>query len=146
MWIIFLLLTSRSSRKSGFSRRSIAGLRRQIVALLCWCALRQRERYVLHAGIDCRTSPHKCSSRFRAWRLKTGSSSPGVLEITLRTSEVAVCCFSIGKIISALTQLVEQPRILYSDDRLVGKVVTSSICLSVKGRTSLRNTAIAPIS
>ena len=38
----------------------------------------------------------------------------------------------------ALLHLVEQPRVLDGDHRLVGEGLTSSICLSVKGRTSSR--------
>ena len=39
---------------------------------------------------------------------------------------------------SALAQLVEQPRVLDGDDGLAAKFLTSSICLSVNGRTSWR--------
>ena len=40
------------------------------------------------------------------------------------------------KIVGALAQFVEQPRVLDSDDGLIGKVSTSSTCLSVNGLTS----------
>ena len=43
--------------------------------------------------------------------------------------------------VGALTQFVEQPRVLDGDDGLGGEVFTSSICLSVKGRTSCRKRA-----
>ena len=46
----------------------------------------------------------------------TGSSSPGVLEMTCRTSEVAVCCCS------EFAQLVEQARVLDGDDGLAGEI------------------------
>ena len=49
-----------------------------------------------------------------AWN--TGSSSPGELEMTCSTSEVAVCCCS------DCAQLVEQPRVLDGDDGLGGEV------------------------
>ena len=49
--------------------------------------------------------------------------------ITLSTSAVAVCC-------SATAQLVEQPRVLDGDNCLCGEFCSSSICFSVKGRTS----------
>ena len=52
--------------------------------------------------------------------------------ITLSTSAVAVCCCS------DFAQLVEQARVLDGDDGLRAKFVTSSICLSVNGRTSWR--------
>ena len=67
-----------------------------------------------------------------AWN--TGSSSPGELVMTFSTSEVAVCCSSR----SFAAQLVEQARVLDGDDGLGGEVLTSSICLSVNGRTSWR--------
>ena len=50
--------------------------------------------------------------------------------MTLSTSAVAVCCCR------RFAQLVEQPSILDGDDGLLGEVLTSSICLSVNGRTS----------
>ena len=57
-----------------------------------------------------------------AWN--TGSSSPGELEMTFSTSEVAVCCSSdFGQIVGALAQLVEQPRVLDGDDGLGGEVL-----------------------
>ena len=55
-----------------------------------------------------------------AWN--TGSSSPGELEMTSSTSDVAVCCSSDSEIARARLQLVEQPRVLDRDHRLVGEV------------------------
>ena len=49
--------------------------------------------------------------------------------MTLSTSAVAVCCWR------RFPKFVEQPHILDGDHRLVGKVSTSSICLSVNGLT-----------
>ena len=43
-----------------------------------------------------------------------------------------------GLLLQRLAQLVEQPRVLDGDDGLAAKFWTSSICLSVKGRTSCR--------
>ena len=43
-----------------------------------------------------------------------------------------------AQIVGALAQLLEQPRVLDGDDGLGGKILTSSICLSVNGRTSVR--------
>ena len=51
-----------------------------------------------------------------------------------------------GLLLQRFAQLVEQPRVLYGDDGLIGEVLTSSICLSVKGRTSWRYTVKEPIS
>ncbi len=54
----------------------------------------------------------------------TGSSSPGELLMTFSTSEVAVCCSSASlEIVRALAQLVEQPRVLDGDDRLIGEIL-----------------------
>ena len=49
----------------------------------------------------------------------TGSSSPGELEMTLSTSEVAVCCCPDR----SSAQLIEQPRVLDGDDGLRGEVL-----------------------
>ena len=51
-----------------------------------------------------------------------------------------------GQIVGALAQFVEQPRILDGDHGLVGKGLTSSICLSVNGATSSRVSAKTPIT
>ena len=56
---------------------------------------------------------------FSSMASNTGSSSPGELEMTFSTSEVAVCCSS--DLVAA--QLVEQPRVLDGDDRLRGEVL-----------------------
>ena len=50
-----------------------------------------------------------------------------------------------GEVARALMQLVEQPRVLDGDDGLIGEGLTSSICLSVKGRTCFRASVITPI-
>ena len=45
-------------------------------------------------------------------------------ELTFRTSLVAVCCSSdLVKIVGALAQLIEQPRVLDGDDGLRGEVL-----------------------
>ena len=54
---------------------------------------------------------------FSSMALKTGSSSPGELLMTLSTSAVAVCCCRDS------AQLVEQARVLDGDDRLSGEVL-----------------------
>ena len=51
----------------------------------------------------------------------TGSSSPGELEMTCSTSEVAVCCSSDSVSSRCAAQLVEQPRVLDGDDGLIGE-------------------------
>ena len=49
------------------------------------------------------------------------------------------------KLAALLRDLFEQPRVLDGDHGLVGEGLTSSICLSVKGFTTLRCNAITPI-
>ena len=72
-----------------------------------------------------------------AWN--TGSKSPGELEMTFSTSRGrGLLLQRFGEIVGALAQLAEQPRVLDGDHGLGGEVLTSSICLSVNGRTSWR--------
>ena len=52
---------------------------------------------------------------------KTGSNSPGDVEMTCSTSEVAVCCSSASEIV-VRAQLVEQSRVLDGDHGLGGEV------------------------
>ena len=66
----------------------------------------------------------------RVW--KTASRSPGDLEDHLEHIGGG------GLLLKGFAQLVEEPCILDGDDGLLGKILTSSICLSVKGRTSWR--------
>ena len=61
--------------------------------------------------------------------------------MTSSTFDVAVCCSS-----NSAQTLAQEPRIFDRYHRLGGEFLTSSICLSVKGRTSCRATANAPIS
>src|SRR5262249_53587181 len=68
----------------------------------------------------------------------TGSSSPGELEITLKTSEVAVCCPS-ASLRSSVRWRSSLSRRVFSMAMTAwfAKFVTSSICLSVNGRNLL---------
>ena len=43
-----------------------------------------------------------------------------------------------GLLLQRFAQLIEQAGVLDGDDSLMAKLVTSSICLSVNGRTSVR--------
>jgi hypothetical protein len=63
---------------------------------------------------------------------KTGCSSPGELEMTLSTSEVAVCCCSDSR--SSLSRRVFSMAMTACR----AKFLTSSICLSPNGRTFIR--------
>ena len=72
-----------------------------------------------------------------AWN--TGSSSPGELEMTLSTSEVAVCCSS-ASVSSRVRACTSSNRRAFSMaiSAWSAKVVTSSICLSLNGCTTGR--------
>ncbi len=61
---------------------------------------------------------------FSSIALNTGSSSPRwSSEITLSTSEVAVCCSRrLAQIVRPLAQLVEEARVLDGDDGLRSEV------------------------
>ena len=72
-----------------------------------------------------------------AWN--TGSSSPGELEMTFRTSEVAVCCSSASERSSVRWCSSLSSRVFsMAMTACAAKFLTSSICLSVNGRTSCR--------
>ena len=90
-------------------------------------------QYVPVVQVQIPNSAPQSRVAFASMASKTGCRSPGELEMTCSTSEVAVCCSSDFSL-----QLVEQPRILDGDDGLVAKFWTSSTCLSVNGRTSWR--------
>ena len=63
------------------------------------------------------------------------SKSPGELEMTYRTSEVAVCCSS--RSVVARSSLSSRAFSM-AMTACAAKFLTSSICLSVNGRTSCR--------
>ena len=72
-----------------------------------------------------------------AWN--TGSSSPGELEMTLSTSDVAVCCSSDSVRSSVRWRSSLSSRVFsMAMTACAAKFCTSSICLSVNGRTSWR--------
>ncbi len=76
----------------------------------------------------------------------TGSSSPGELEITRRTSEVAVCCSRDS--LSSLVRCCSASNSRTFSMAITAwsaKVATSSICLSVNGRTVRRDNTMTPI-
>ena len=77
---------------------------------------------------------------FSSMASNTGSRSPGELEMTFSTSLVAVCCSSASvKIVGALAQLVEQPRVLDGDDGLGGEVLHQLDLLVGEGPDLLRD-------
>ena len=76
----------------------------------------------------------------------TGSSSPGELEMTCNTSEVAVCCSSASDSSRVRACTSSNSRTFsIAITAWSAKVVTSSICLSVNGRTVRRVSTITPI-
>ena len=68
-----------------------------------------------------------------AWN--TGSSSPGDLD-DASTSEVAVCCSSASVSSRVRACIVEQALFSIAITACAAKVLTSSICLSVKGSSA----------
>ena len=83
---------------------------------------------------------------FSSMDSKTGCRSPGELEMTCSTSDVAVCCSSDS--VSSCVRCCSA-----SNNRAFSiaitawsaNVVTSSICFSVNGFTSLRTSANTPM-
>ena len=76
---------------------------------------------------------------FSSMALNTGSSSPGELEMTLSTSLVAVCCSSDSVRSSVRWRSSLSSRVFsMAMTAWAAKFCTSSICLSVNGRTSWR--------
>ena len=76
---------------------------------------------------------------FSSMALNTGSSSPGELEMTFSTSEVAVCCSSDSVRSSVRWRSSLSSRVFsMAITAWAAKFCTSSICLSVNGRTSWR--------
>src|SRR6516162_37517 len=77
----------------------------------------------------------------------TGSSSPGELEITRSTSEVAVCCSSASVKSFVRWRSSFSKRVFsMAMTACAAKFFSRSICLSVNGHTSWRLMVIAPIS
>ena len=76
----------------------------------------------------------------------TGCSSPGELEMTRSTSDVAVCCSNDSESSRVRACSASNSRTFsIAITAWSAKVVTSSICLSVNGRTSERSTTMTPI-
>ena len=65
--------------------------------------------------------------------------------MTRSTSEVAVCCSSASLSSRERCSGIEQPTFSIAITAWSAKVVTSSICLSVNGRTCLRHKMIRPM-
>ena len=83
---------------------------------------------------------------FSSMASNTGSSSPGELEMTCSTSDVAVCCSSasVSSRVRACTSSNSRTFSI-AITAWSAKVVTSSICLSVKGHTEVRPRPKTPI-
>ena len=70
---------------------------------------------------------------FSSMALNTGSSSPGELEMTCSTSEVAVCCSSASERSSVRRSSLSSRVFSIAITACAAKFCTSSICLSVNG-------------
>ena len=80
-----------------------------------------------------------------AWN--TGSNSPGDLEMTCNTSEVAVCCSNASESSRVRACTSSNSRTFsIAITAWSAKVWTSSICLSVNGCTSARANTSTPIN
>ena len=76
---------------------------------------------------------------FASMASNTGCSSPGELEMTFSTSVVAVCCSSDSLRSSVRWRSSLSSRVFsMAMTACAAKFCTSSICLSVNGRTSWR--------
>ncbi len=76
---------------------------------------------------------------FSSMALNTGCRSPGELEMTFSTSLVAVCCSSDSVRSSVRWRSSLSSRVFsMAMTACAAKFCTSSICLSVNGRTSWR--------
>ena len=70
---------------------------------------------------------------FSSMVANTGSTSPGELDDNLKHFRGRCLLLQrLRQVCGALTQLIEQPRVLDGDDGLTAKFVTKAICLSVK--------------
>ena len=88
---------------------------------------------------NCRILASQMRVAFASMASNTGSSSPGELLMTFSTSEVAVCCSSDSLKSSVRWRSSLSSRVFsMAMTACAAKFVTSSICLSVKGRTSWR--------
>ena len=93
MWTACLVLATRTNGTPGLSRRSITGFAAKIdVAFLAVERDGAKDRPSQRNKLPNVASQMRVA--FSNIALKTGSSSPGELEITFSTSEVAVCCSS----------------------------------------------------
>ena len=88
------------------------------------------------------TTPTSSASQMcaacRATASNTAFRSPGVLAITRSTSLIALCCLQrFAQVLCALTQLVEQARVLDCDGGLIGERLEQRDVLVLE-RTHLR--------
>ena len=126
------------------------GSKRHVLRVIAEC-----RRRVVHAAIRedvpvvAATLPNLASQMrvaFASMAWNTGSSSPGELLMTCSTSEVAVCCSSASESSRVRACTSSNSRTFsIAITAWSAKVVSSSICLSVNGLTSVRCKPMAPI-
>ena len=139
------------SLEAGTRRYAMPSERNRIpinpVLILRACVVRRHrpQHLAVEAEDVGRIRLRTAATALSAMESNTGCKSKAERLITLSTSAVAVCCCSDSADLGARLHLVEQPHVLDCDHRLIGEDVTSSICFSVKGLTSVRCRAIAPI-
>ena len=102
------------------------------------CSATRRETHLLREGTNVPNLASQSRVAFASMVWNTGSSSPGELEITCSTSEVAVCCSSASEIVVRWRSSLNRRVFSMAMTAWLAKFLTSAICLSVNGRTSWR--------
>ena len=99
-------------------------------------------RFLDRQGVRCEMPPQKCVVLAQIERAEFRSAYIGRirqygvedrLKLARRGTDYLEDVGGGGLLLQRFTQLAEQPRILDRDHRLVGKILTNSICLSVNG-------------
>ena len=144
MWTTCLVVATRSSGVPGLSRRSTHGITPQIdIAFLAMCTATARkispsrrnkiaELGLTDAGCICQHA------------LKTGSSSPGELEMTFSTSEVAVCWSSDSQSSVRWRSSLSSRVFSMAIDGLIGESLQQFFWIFGIGPGSAQPTTIAP--
>ena len=140
-----LVRTTRPSAVSGPGRNDRSARRySQTPAAHRACATVRKHRPRSRYRVPNLASQMRIAFASMAWN--TGSSSPGELEMTCSTSEVAVCCSSASVRSSVRWRSSSSSRVFsMAMTAWAAKFWTNSICLSVNGRTSCRKMLMAPI-
>ena len=134
VWAGFLVAATRPMVVPGFTR--VTGSRRRASANAGGAPCRATYR---NASPSVRNSVPNFASQMRtafaSRASNTGFNSPGELEITLSTSEVAICCSRDSERSSVRWRSSLSSRVFsMAMTACAAKFCTSSICLSVKGQ------------